>query len=90
MESLNLNAQNKELEIERLYSEWLPKIQELTLLLSSNFQKFLKSFGCSGLIELDIGVTRVNILCMLFLLAIILIYDFNPNNYSMISKHMGY
>ncbi|XP_022172006.1 structural maintenance of chromosomes protein 5 isoform X2 [Myzus persicae] len=58
LESLNLNAQTKENEIERLHSEWLPKIQELTNLLSVNFQKFLKSFGCSGIIELDIGVTR--------------------------------
>lgn len=90
LESLNLNAQTKENEIERLHSEWLPKIQELTNLLSVNFQKFLKSFGCSGIIELDIGVTRVNILCLLFLLAVIIIYDLNPNNFSTISKHMGY
>jgi hypothetical protein len=62
LESLNQNAQTKEYEIDRLHSEWLPKIQELTGLLSENFHKFLKSFGCSGIIELDIGVTRVNIL----------------------------
>lgn len=58
LENLNLNAQTKENEIEKLHSEWLPKIQALTTLLSANFQKFLKSFGCSGIIELDIGVTR--------------------------------
>ncbi|XP_016657266.1 structural maintenance of chromosomes protein 5 [Acyrthosiphon pisum] len=58
LENLNLNAQTKEHEIERLHSEWLPKIQELTALLCNNFQKFLSSFGCSGLIDLDIGVTR--------------------------------
>jgi len=75
LESLNLNAQTKEQEIERLHSEWLSKIQELTNMLSINFHKFLKSFGCSGIIELDIGVTRVNILCPLLLLAIIIFYD---------------
>ncbi|KAL4131729.1 hypothetical protein QTP88_009002 [Uroleucon formosanum] len=58
LEDLNLNAQTKEQEIERLHCEWLQKIQELTVLLSTNFQKFLTSFGCSGIIELDIGVTR--------------------------------
>ncbi|XP_026817249.1 structural maintenance of chromosomes protein 5 [Rhopalosiphum maidis] len=58
LESLNQNAQTKEYEIDRLHSEWLPKIQELTGLLSENFHKFLKSFGCSGIIELDIGITR--------------------------------
>lgn len=78
MENLNNNAQTKEYEIERLHSEWLPKIQELTTLLSVNFQKFLMSFGCSGMIELDVGVTRVNILYLLFLLAIIIINDLNP------------
>jgi len=62
LETLNLSAETKASEIEKLYSEWLPKIQELTCLLSVNFQKFLKSFGCMGIIELDIGVTRVNIL----------------------------
>lgn len=58
LETLNLSAETKASEIEKLYSEWLPKIQELTCLLSVNFQKFLKSFGCMGVIELDIGVTR--------------------------------
>jgi len=58
LESLNQNAQTKEYEIDRLHSEWLPKIQELTGLLSENFHKFLQSFGCNGIIELNIGVTR--------------------------------
>lgn len=81
LEDLNLNAQTKEQEIERLHCEWLQKIQELTVLLSTNFQKFLTSFGCSGIIELDIGVTRVNILyLLLFFLTIIIIYDLNRFN----------
>jgi len=79
LENLNLNAQTKEHEIERLHSEWLPKIQELTALLCNNFQKFLSSFGCSGLIDLDIGVTRVNILYQLFFWAIIINYDLHSN-----------
>jgi len=79
LESLNLNAQTKEHEIERLHSEWLPQIQELTLSLCDNFRKFLTTFGCSGIIELDIGVTRVNILYLLFFLAIIITYNLNPN-----------
>ncbi|XP_025193514.1 structural maintenance of chromosomes protein 5 [Melanaphis sacchari] len=58
LENLNQSAHTKEYEIERLYSEWFPKIQELKNLLCVNFQKFLLSFGCSGVIELDVGVTR--------------------------------
>ncbi|XP_050058944.1 structural maintenance of chromosomes protein 5 [Aphis gossypii] len=58
LETLNLSAETKAYEIDKLYTEWFPKIQELTYLLSVNFQKFLTSFGCKGIIELDIGVTR--------------------------------
>lgn len=61
LEDLNSNSQSKEVLIEKLYSEWFPKIKDLVSLLSTNFQKFIRSFGCNGIIELDIGVTRVNI-----------------------------
>lgn len=60
LKSLNYNAQNQESEIGNIYSDWFPKLQELTNLLSSNFQKFLALFGCSGIIDLDMGLTRVN------------------------------
>lgn len=59
--ALNTSSQSKEVVIEKIYSEWFPKIKELSNLLSTNFQKFIHSFGCNGVIELDIGVTRVNI-----------------------------
>lgn len=61
LEDLNTDAQSKEEQIERLHSKWFPKLQELVSLLTTNFEKFLESFGCNGLVELDIGVTRVNI-----------------------------
>lgn len=61
MEVLNEGVQSKEELIESLHSEWFPKLKELTDLLNLNFVKFLNYFGCDGLIELDIGVTRVNI-----------------------------
>lgn len=61
LEDLNNNAQNKESQIEIIYSEWFPKLQELAGSLCTNFQKFLKMFGCNGIIELEVGETRVNI-----------------------------
>lgn len=61
LEALNTNAQSKENSIEKLHSEWFPRIKELSNLLSTNFQKFIRLFGCNGMIELDVGVTRVNI-----------------------------
>lgn len=61
LEDLNTNSQSKEVLIEKLFLEWFPQIKELSDLLSSNFQKFIRSFGCNGIIELDVGVTRVNI-----------------------------
>lgn len=60
LKCLNYNAQNQESEIENIYADWFPKLQELTNLLSLNFQKFLELFGCNGTIDLDIGLTRVN------------------------------
>lgn len=61
MEDLIANAQSKGDLIEKLHSEWFPQIKELSSSLSTNFQKFISSFGCNGIIELDIGVTRVSI-----------------------------
>lgn len=61
LENLNNYTQTKESEIEKLLSEWLPKLKNLVGLLNTNFSRFLTSFGCDGLIELDTGVTRVNI-----------------------------
>lgn len=60
LECLNKDSQSKEKEIERIHSNWLPKLQELVGSLSSNFSTFFSSFGCQGVIELDVGVTRVN------------------------------
>lgn len=59
LENLNNHTQSKEKEIETLLSEWLPKLKALVSLLNTNFSRFLTSFGCDGLIELDTGVTRV-------------------------------
>lgn len=59
--NLSNDVGKKEKKIELIHSNWFPKIQELCKELSNNFQKYLLSFGCNGIIELNIGCTRVNI-----------------------------
>lgn len=85
---LNNNAQSKESQIEKLHSSWLPKLNDLVGLLSMNFKKFLMTFGCNGVIEFQSGVTRVNIVYLIWLTIIVL----NPRMfiYSMISNLMGF
>lgn len=68
LENLDNEAQNKESKIESLHSVWLPNLQEFCGLLSKNFQKFLMRFGCTGVIDLDTGLTRVNIIVYLLIL----------------------
>lgn len=68
LENLNNETQNKESQIESLHSVWLPKLQEFSGLLSKNFQKFLNRFGCTGVIDLDMGLTRVKIIVWLLIL----------------------
>lgn len=72
LNDLNNNAQSKESQIEKLYSSWLPKIKDLVSLLSMNFQKFLTTFGCNGVIEFQCGATRVNIVYLIWLTMIVL------------------
>lgn len=60
LKSLSYDAQKQESEIEDLYTDWFPKLQDLIELLCTNFQKFLEMFGCNGIIDMNTGLTRVN------------------------------
>ncbi|XP_050443520.1 structural maintenance of chromosomes protein 5 [Adelges cooleyi] len=58
LKNLNADAQSQEQQIETLNTVWFPKLQQFVGLLNSTFQQFLVTFGCNGVIELDVGVTR--------------------------------
>lgn len=90
LNNLNESREKKEDMIEKFHLQWFPKLQEFSALLNSNFQKFLTLFGCRGLIELDIGVTRVSITYLPILLLPIFIILICVFVLSMISKVMDY
>jgi len=69
---LNNYIQFKTNEVKMIHLEWFPSLQEFCSLLSTHFQRFLTSFGCSGFIKLEVGESQVNIVYLLMLLAIIL------------------
>lgn len=58
---VNNNVQSAEEQIENLHVRWFSELKNLVDLLNTNFSKFLNTFGCNGLIELDTGLLRVNV-----------------------------
>lgn len=63
----------KKNEVERIHHTLFPSVQELCSVLNTNFQRFLASYDCNGLVELHVSKSKVNIVYQLVSLSIIII-----------------